>query len=361
MARVILASACAALLLGCGARDRPADAQRPSSAAAAAAGSEADEINPRLLRRFKPVAGAPAAEPVNADRVILGRYLFYEKRLSSNGQIACSHCHALTRFGIDGQPTSVGAGGIRGHRNSPSVFNAATHIAQFWDGRASNVEEQATQPIMNPTEMAMPNEEAVTRVLRRIPTYVRLFNQAFPGESKPISMKNVGEAIGAFERGLVTVSRWDKFIAGDMTVLTAAEKHGLRVFLDVGCVTCHTGPQVGGTMLQKLGAVIPWPDQEDLGRVAVTRMPSDRMVFKVPSLKNVDRTAPYFHNGGTTNLQDAIRLMGHYQLGIDLTPDEVQSISIWMGSMTGEIAPAYIAPPRPPEESPAPAVQAAAP
>jgi cytochrome c peroxidase len=222
------------------------------------------------------------------------------------------------------------------------VFNASTHIAQFWDGRASSVEAQATGPIMNPAEMAMPSERAVVEVLQRIPAYVEMFRKAFPKERQPISLKNVGEAIGAFERGLVTPSRWDRFIAGDSSALTAREKHGLRVFLDVGCMACHTGPQVGGTMFQKVGALIPWPNQADEGRSAITKASADRMVFKVPSLKNIAETAPYFHDGSTPSLETAIRLMAHHQLGIDLPDEDIAAIALWMRSMTGEIDPAYI-------------------
>jgi cytochrome c peroxidase len=316
-----------------------------TAGAKSAAASEADEINPRLLRRFQPVAGASAVDAPNPERVALGRALFYEKRLSENGQIACSTCHALSKYGVDGMATSIGVGGHHGKRNAPSVFNAATHIAQFWDGRAPNVEEQASGPLLSPLEMAMPGAEAVVAVLGAIPGYAAMFERSFPGDKPALSLKNVGDAIGAFERGLVTTSRWDKFIAGDASALTTTEKHGLRVFLDVGCVLCHTGPQVGGSMFQKVGAVIPWPNQKDLGRTTITKLPADRMVFKVPSLKNIVETAPYFHDGSSADLREAIRLMGHHQLGIELDKSEVEAIAAWMRSMTGEIDPAYIAAP----------------
>ncbi len=304
-----------------------------------------DEINPRLLRRFQPVGGAAPFQPSDPTRVALGRALFYEKRLSRDGRLACNSCHSLTKYGIDGLRTSTGVDGQRGGRNAPTVYNAATHIAQFWDGRAGTIEQQATGPILNPIEMAMPNEQAVVAALRSVTAYTDLFQRAFPGEPQPISLKNVGEALGAFERGLVTTSRWDRFIAGDSSALTAVEKHGLRVFLDVGCMVCHTGPQVGGTMFQKVGAVIPWPNQRDEGRSAVTKAATDRMVFKVPSLKNIAETAPYFHDGSAADLETAIRKMGHHQLGEDLEDAEVKAIAAWMRSMTGTIDPAYIAAP----------------
>jgi cytochrome c peroxidase len=291
------------------------------------------------------VAGNTTTSVPSPEKVALGRVLFYEKRLSRDGSVACVSCHSLTRFGTDGKITSSGVDGQRGGRNAPTVYNAATHIAQFWDGRAGTVEQQATGPIMNPIEMAMPSEQAVVAALQAIPAYADKFRKAFPSEKQPISLKNVGEAIGAFERGLVTTSRWDRFIAGDSKALTVQEKHGLRVFLDSGCMACHTGPQVGGTMFQKAGAVIAWPNQKDEGRSAITKLEGDRMVFKVPSLKNIAETAPYFHDGSAADLESAIRKMGHHQLGIEFEDDEIKAIAAWMRSMTGEIDPTYVAAP----------------
>lgn len=333
--------------VGCRSKPAPAPATAPVAVAPAPAPAPVDEIDPKVLKRFLPVVAEAPSTPDTA-KVELGRTLFHEKRLSRTGEIACSTCHTLTRFGIDGQRTSTGVNGQVGARNAPSVFNAATHIAQFWDGRASDVEMQAKGPIMNPKEMAMPNERAVVGVLHGIPWYAEMFAKAYPNDRKPISLKNVGDAIGAFERGLVTKSRWDRFIHGEMGALTAQEKHGLKVFLDAGCMACHTGPQVGGNMFQKVGAVVPWPNQKDKGRAAITKSPSDNMVFKVPSLKNIAQTAPYFHDGASANLPDAIRLMAYHQLGLKLSDDDINAISIWMRSMTGEIDPTYIAAPEMP-------------
>jgi cytochrome c peroxidase len=331
------------------ARAGTAAASAPAGASAAgskeAASSKEDEINPRLLRRFQPVAGAVPQAPTSPEKVTLGRALFFEKRLSRSQDISCNSCHGLDKFGIDGRVTSIGSGGQMGSRNAPTVFNAGTHIAQFWDGRSPNVEHQATGPIMNPKEMGMPSEQAVVAVLESIPEYVAMFAKAFPNDRKPVTLKNVGDAIGGFVRGLVTVSRWDKFIAGDTRALSAQEKHGLRVFLDAGCMACHTGPQVGGTMFQKVGAVIAWPNQKDQGRRSVTKADVDGMVFKVPTLKNIAKTSPYFHDGSAATLEDAIRQMGHHQLGIALGEDEVKAIAAWMLSMTGDVDPTYIAAP----------------
>jgi cytochrome c peroxidase len=345
--RFLAVSAVAATIVACSAKKPATTANTAPTAAPAPAPAKPpapapiDEIDPKVLKRFLPVGPVEAPVVQDPEKVALGRMLFHDKRLSRNGEISCATCHTLTRFGIDGHVTSKGINGKVGVRNAPSVFNAATHIAQFWDGRANNVESQAKSPITNPTEMAMPNERAVVRVLKNIPGYVTMFAKAFPRDRQPITLKNVGEAIGAFERGLVTESRWDRFIHGESGALTAEERHGLKTFLDAGCMQCHTGPQVGGTMFQKVGAVNPWPNQKDKGRAAITKSPADNMVFKVPSLKNVAQTAPYFHDGASANLHDSIRLMGYHQLGINLTDDDVNSIAVWMRSMTGEIDPAY--------------------
>jgi cytochrome c peroxidase len=334
---------------GIGCKSKPSPAPAPTLVVAPPrAAPPVDEFDPKVLKRFLPLGVAEAPATPDSEKVALGRTLFHDKRLSRTGEIACSTCHTLTRFGIDGQQMSKGVRGQIGSRNTPTVFNASTHIAQFWDGRATDVEMQAKGPIMNPKEMAMPNERAVVAVLQGIPWYVATFTKAFPKERKPITLKNVGDAIGAFERGLVTKSRWDRFIHGEMGALTAPEKHGLKVFLDAGCMACHTGPQVGGTMFQKVGAVVPWPNQTDKGRAAITKSPSDNMVFKVPSLSNIAQTAPYFHDGASSNLHDAIRLMAYHQLGLKLADEDINAISVWMRSMTGEIDPAYIAAPEMP-------------
>lgn len=298
--------------------------------------------SPAALQMF----AAAARSPQDPNLVALGRLLFHDNRLSKNREVSCATCHVLTNYGIDGKVVSTGFAGRQGTRNAPTVFNAADHIAQFWDGRAPDVESQAAGPITNPSEMAMPNEQAVVDVLSDVPRYVEMFHTAFPKDEHPISLRNVGDAIGAFERGLVTTSRWDKFLAGDRGALTQNEKKGLRLFMQRGCLACHQGPEVGGASFQKVGIAYPWPNQSDEGRAGVTHFPGDKMVFKVPSLKNVGRTAPYFHDGSTTSLETAIKLMGHHELGIELPSDEVSAIAAWMRSMTGEPDPAYIAAPQ---------------
>ncbi len=276
-----------------------------------------------------------------AAQIALGRRLFRETALSLHRDLSCNSCHPLDAYGVDHRKTSLGTDGQLGARNAPTVLNAGDHIAQFWDGRAATIELQAAGPILNPVEMAMPSE---ADVLARLDAsgYAAAFHQAFPDDEQAITMAHLGAALGAFERGLVTTSRWDAYLAGNGDALSAQERHGLHVFIEVGCVGCHTGPQVGGTMFQRVGAVAPWPNQRDPGRFAITHLEADRMVFKVPSLKNIRETAPYFHDGSVAVLEDAIRMMARHQLGLELGDDEVAAIAAWMGSMTGTVDAHYI-------------------
>lgn len=277
--------------------------------------------------------------------------LYYDPRLSKSQSVSCNSCHPLSNYGVDGKPVSAGHKGLTGSRNSPSVYNAAGHVAQFWDGRAADVEEQAKGPVMNPVEMAMPSEQTVIAVLKSMPEYVAAFQSAFPSEKDPVTFDNMAKAIGAFERRLVTPSRWDKYLLGADGALNEEEKAGWREFMHAGCQTCHNGPYVGGRMFQRLGVENPWPDASDLGRFQVTKLPADRMVFKVPSLRNVEKTGPYFHNGKVASLEEAVRLMGEHQLGIRLRDLHVRSIVAWLKSLTGEIAVDYIRPPSLPKSS----------
>ena len=191
---------------------------------------------------------------------------------------------------------------------------------------------------------------ALSETLGHVHRYTELFREAFPGDAHPISLKSVGDAIDAFERGLVSNSRWDRFAAGEVSALTVEEKHGLRVFIRSGCVACHAGPQFGGTMYQEVGIAYPWPSQKDRDRDAGNKSLADRAIFRVPSLKNIAETAPYFHDNSTSNLEAAIRLMGHHQLGIELSNDDVNAIAAWMRALSGDIDPSYIAVPELPPE-----------
>ena len=336
-----------AALAGCGGGSRTPS---PAGGGAGLPAANETEINPQLLRRFKPIPGQGGSAAMTAEKVALGRMLFFDVRLSKGQALSCNSCHDLAKHGMDGRPFSIGHKSQVGVRNAPTVYNAATHIAQFWDGRAETVEEQAKGPILNPIEMAN-DETRVVATLSSIPAYVDAFRTAYPGRAQPITLDNVGDAIGAFERGLVTRSRWDEFIAGKSDALTAPEKQGLRTFLNIGCMACHTGPQVGASMFQRVGVMEPWPNQRDLGRAAITKSPIDKMMFKVPSLKNIAETGPYFHDGSAKTLPDAIRAMGRYQVGVVLTEPEIAAIAAWMRALSGDADPVYIAMPKLPSST----------
>lgn len=283
--------------------------------------------------------------PLTEEKIALGRALFFETKLSLANDHSCNSCHLLDAYGVDGEKTSEGHKKQRGKRNSPSVYNAAGQLAQFWDGRAKNVEEQAKGPITNPVEMAMPDEKAAIAKLAKDKSYVERFKKAFPGDKESLTMDNLAKAIGAFERKLVTPSRWDKLLGGDRSALTSAEKAGFKKFIEAGCNTCHAGAYVGGQMYQKLGLAKPWPKDDDLGRHEVTKQDVDKMFFKVPSLRNVAKTAPYFHDGSIATLPEAIKLMARHQLGKELSDGDVASIATFLGALTGEIPKAYVAQP----------------
>ncbi|MCX6552755.1 MAG: c-type cytochrome [Acidobacteria bacterium] len=315
--------------------------------AAPPAAPPAPAVDAAALQAFAPLPDAvPAATgAASEDRITLGRMLFFEPRLSKSQKISCNSCHDLATYGVDNQPTSDGHKGQTGDRNSPSVYNAAAHFVQFWDGRAQDVEAQAKGPVLNPVEMAMPGEARVVAVLESMPEYVALFKRAFPGDKKPVTYDNMAAAIGAFERKLMTPSRWDALLKGDQNALTPEEKIGFQTFSDSGCQVCHNGALVGGSRYERLGAIKPFPRSADTGRMKLTHDAADRAVFKVPSLRNVEKTGPYFHDGKTATLDQAIRDMADYQLGRKLTDQQVKQISDFLKALTGKIDPEYTRPP----------------
>lgn len=284
--------------------------------------------------------------PMTPELVALGKMLYYDDRLSKAGETSCNTCHELRTFGVDNQRVSLGHDGQEGTRNSPTVYNAAGQIAQFWDGRAVDVEEQAKGPVLNPVEMAMPDPAFVENTLRSMPGYVEAFSKAFPGQEQPVTFDNMAIAIGAFERKLVTPSRWDAFLAGDKSALTEAEKRGFNAFIDTGCNACHSGTYVGGSLYNKLGLVKPWPDNTDLGRFEVTKSEDDKYFFKVPGLRNIQKTYPYLHDGSLDDLGKTVSMMSEYQLGRTLSDDEVGSIVAFLGTLTGEIPAELVAKPQ---------------
>ena len=288
-----------------------------------------------LKQFFEPLPTAIIDKEKNAALIKLGKKLYLEPRLSINDQISCNSCHRLDNFGVDSQATSPGHEGKRGGRNSPTSMNAALHIAQFWDGRAKDVEEQALGPILNPIEMGMPNEDAVVNKLKKIEEYKALFAEAFKNEKDPIQYKNVGKAIGAFERTLLTPSRFDDFLNGDETALNDSEKRGLQKFVHMGCATCHNGVALGGNSYKKIGLVKPY-ETKDMGRFEITGLEIDKKVFKVPSLRNITKTAPYFHDGSVATLDEAIEEMAEHQLGREVGSGFISDIKAFLGSLTSK-------------------------
>ncbi|MFN5875111.1 MAG: cytochrome-c peroxidase [Ignavibacteria bacterium] len=279
----------------------------------------------------------PGGESDSPELVALGQELYHDTRLSVNNEQSCNTCHNVDNggAGVDNETTSPGALGKRGARNTPSSLNAGFHFVQFWDGRAEDLEAQAKGPVVNPIEMGMESPKAVEAKLGGVESYKAQFASAFPNDKRALSFNNVAKAIAAFERTLVSPSRYDKWISGDKAALTPQEQRGLHTFINAGCIACHSGTTFGGSMYQKLGLVNPYPSA-DAGRFAVTKDPADSLMFKVPSLRNVAVTWPYFHDGSVRTLKEAIRLMAWHQVGNKLNDNEVASIEIFLKSLTNE-------------------------
>jgi len=320
----------------------------------AAGALSAEELNRSQLAIFGqlPEHFDNPADGATQDLIDLGRKLYYEPRLSKSQEISCNSCHGLDTYGVDNKSFSEGHAGHLTGRNSPTVYNAAGHIAQFWDGRAADVEEQAKGPVLAAGEMAMPNPEFVVEVLKSIPGYVEEFEAVFPEDKDPITYDNMAKAIGAFERRLVTPSPFDDFLAGNDEALSEQEQRGLSTFITVGCTACHMGPLFGGMMYQKLGLVKPWPYLVDYGRFDHTGTETDKHFFKTPSLRNVEMTGPYLHDGSVSSLPLMVSMMAEYQLGRTLTKEEVEDITAFLKTLTGEIDEEYIAEPELPKSGP---------
>lgn len=305
--------------------------------------ASADDLRTTANALFRPIPATAPALPGNVAtpaKLALGRMLFFDPRLSASHGISCNSCHNLGLGGADAQETSIGHHWQRGGRNSPTVLNAVFNTAQFWDGRAKDLEEQAGGPMMNPVEMASPAGH-VDEQLAAIPGYVAAFGQAFPGDARPVSLANAQKAIAVFEATLITPnSPFDRWLRGDDRALTAVQRDGLQAFVTKGCAGCHKGINVGGEMyapfgvVEKPGAALLPP--EDKGRFAVTNTATDEYVFRVPTLRNIALTAPYFHTGRSWDLRQAVAVMGTSQLGAKLTDGEIDAITAFLGALTGE-------------------------
>ncbi len=280
--------------------------------------------------------------PITTEKVALGKILFYETRVSVDGTVSCARCHPFSLYAADGLKKSIGNGSKVNPRNAPTILNAAAQISAHWIGNRKDVEDQAKQAITGPPSFGMPSYAAAEKRLRGITGYGPLFKRAFPADKEPVTIDNFALAVGAFERTLITPSPFDAFMKGDKTGLSAAGKTGLKRFMDTGCMACHAGAYFGGQMYQKFGALAPYwqytgSTDIDEGRYAVTKNENDKYVFKVPILRNVEMTSPYFHDGSVDRLQDAVRIMGKIQLGKDLAPQEIGEIVALLKSLTGRI------------------------
>ncbi len=308
-------------------------------------GSNGDED---LLKRARQVFGLlPKAmvsekNPITPEKVRLGKVLFYETRISFDGTVSCSRCHPFSLYAADGLKKSVGNQCKINPRNAPTILNASAQISAHWIGNRTDVEDQAKQAVIGPPSFGMPSYAEVEKKLKGINGYGPLFKEAFPKDKDPITMDNFAMAIGAFERGLVTPSSFDDFLAGKKEAMTEHEKSGLRRFMEFGCITCHSSAYVGGQIYQKFGIFEPYwkytqSEEIDEGRFAVTKNASDKYVFKVPVLRNVEKTAPYFHDGSVGGLEKAAWIMGKVQLGRELSKEDIEGITAFLRSLTGKI------------------------
>lgn len=331
------------------------------TAVAIALGSAASAQDLRELARdyFEPV---PSTIPALTDNVVtpekidLGKALWFDPRMSSSGVFSCNSCHNLATGGDDNMPTSIGHGWQKGPRNSPTVLNAIFNEAQFWDGRAPDLAEQAKGPVQAGVEMANTPDNLIA-TLMSMPQYVEWFEAAFPDEDDPVTFDNFAKAIEAFEATLITPAPFDAWLNGDDAALDDQQKLGLQLFVDSGCASCHSGVNLGGNgyypfgLIEKPGAeVLP---EDDKGRYAVTETAIDEYVFRASPLRNIAVTAPYFHSGAVWDLNTAVGIMATSQLGADLNDEEIEAITAFLQSLTGEV-PEIVYPILPPETATTP-------
>lgn len=297
-----------------------------------------------LLASIFSISISQASEPIEVikpavitepEKVELGKMLFFEPRLSMSGFISCNSCHNLSLGGVDALPTSIGHEWQEGPINSPTVLNADYMLAQFWDGRAATLKDQAAGPIDNPKEMGYTHDLAVDTIAS-MPAYVARFKDIYG--TNEVNIDRITDAIATFEKTLVTPnSPFDKYLEGDKKAITANAQTGYQLFKDKGCVACHNGPAVGGTMYMKMGLIKPFhTDNPAEGRKGVTGKEADKFVFKVPTLRNIELTYPYFHDGSVWTLEEAVNTMADIQLGQTMSETETTQMVEFLKSLTGE-------------------------
>lgn len=286
------------------------------------------------INQDRMITPLPTSIPYDKEKAILGKQLYMDTSLSKDGKVSCNTCHDLKKYGVDNEIFSIGADGVLDEPfNSPTTFNSVFNFVQFWDGKAKNLADQAKNPFINPKEMALKDEAEVVKRVEANAKYKASFDKIY-GE---ITMQNITDAIAEFEKTLITPNApFDRYLNGDENAISSQAKRGWEAFKSNGCVACHQGQNVGGTMYQKIGIFEPYPNQENLGRYEITKIESDKMVFKVPSLRNVAKTAPYYHDGSIPTLDACVQFMAYYQLGRFLDQQTVDDIVAFLESLTGE-------------------------
>jgi cytochrome c peroxidase len=307
--------------------------------------AEKSELMKKASLFFKSISTIEYAS-IPQNKIDLGKKLFFDNTLSKNGTISCNSCHNLTTFGVDNKSFSLGDTKELGGRNSPSVIYASLHALQFWDGRAKDVEEQAGGPLLNPVEHSLPNKEFLEQKLRAITEYQTLFKTVYPNDKEPITFANITNAIGAFERQLNPTSKFDDYLDGNENAINEQEKKGLTAFVDNGCTTCHSGVAIGGQLMQKFGlygdyAKLTNSKKIDKGLFDRTKKEGDQFMFKVPSLRNVEKTYPYFHDGSVVSLKEAIKIMGKLQVNKDLSDNDIENIEAYLKTLTADVEAKY--------------------
>ncbi len=314
-------------------------------ACSAAVATDADlDLLKQARELFEPLPANFATEefPIPKERVELGRLLYFDPRISADGTSSCARCHLPALYGTDGLRKSIGVKARQSPRNAPTVLNSASHFVAHWIGDRKNIEDQATKSLLGPASYGQPDYAAAMRAIAAIAAYRELFQKAFPGDPNPISPDNWGKAIGAYERTLVTPAPFDAYLKGDTRALPPTAQAGLRKFISYGCTSCHNGVGVGGSAYRKFGLLedywkVTGSEEIDEGRYKLTQDLADRYVFKVPSLRNVAMTAPYFHDGSVATLPEAVRIMARLQLGRQLSDEDVDQLAAFLGTLTGPL------------------------
>ena len=281
----------------------------------------------------EPIRPIPRHLDYDHKKADLGFLLFLDPKLSEDGTVACVSCHSFEHGGADPRPVSIGVHGKKGAANAPTVYNAYFNFRQFWNGRAKDLKDQANGPIHNPVEMAM-NTKKITAYLRNNPLYAKKFEKIYHHQA---SFNDALDAIAEFEKALYTPDcRFDLYLRGE-GALTPLEKKGYTLFKRLGCITCHNGINIGGNSYQKMGLIVPYPwSPTNPDRYAVTQNHADKNVYKVPTLRNIVLTAPYFHDGSAATLKDALKTMAYHNLGFDLDPDEMKALIAFLKTLTGK-------------------------